>query len=287
MDSKIHIGSQRRLDVGSATREEVIHTELLPSLRNWGIRFCGLSEAREGFLFVRPVAAMRQVLACLGGTGVVWMDDEWKPCTAGMVYATVAGKPHAYRAVGSEPWRLVWVIYEPPVSPEEEPLAGEKENLLLSCDPGLLESAVRGLLSQNRTAPGDQACLNLWTELVHLHACRLCAPEQGDARLRRAWRIAETFPAETITLARLAKEACISQEHFRRICLKELGCTPMRHLLVRRLHQAAHQLRNTNLKVASIARICGFRSTAGFNAAFKKVYRVTPSGYRHAKPRKS
>jgi two-component system response regulator YesN len=51
-----------------------------------------------------------------------------------------------------------------------------------------------------------------------------------------------------------------------------------------RLERAAQLLSGDNLRVARIARLCGFASAQYFGRAFKQKYGKTPQAYRHHFP---
>ncbi|MDX2111218.1 MAG: AraC family transcriptional regulator [Verrucomicrobiota bacterium] len=270
---------EERRDVGHSTREWVISAETVPELNAFGIRFCGISYCRRGFNFNRPNPAIRQLLACTSGSGEVLLDGKWHPCEAGMCYATTHGVRHAYRCLIDEPWHLVWVMYNKPESAADKPLAGVEDNALVACDPNLLELAVQGLYKQS-TRASNAHLLGLWAELVHLHACDLVTALRGDPRLQRVWHQVDGEPSRRWTLSELADIACMSKEHFRRICLLELKTTPMQYVLRLRLRCAARQLMCSDSKIATIATNCGFGSTDGFSVAFRKEFHITPGAYR-------
>lgn len=96
--------------------------------------------------------------------------------------------------------------------------------------------------------------------------------EKVEVQLSRNW-----------TLAEIAKMACMSGEHLRRVCQKELGRSPMQHLTFLRLQQAQHLLSVTDDKVEFIAKACGFESVSTFSNTYKKWVGWRPSEQRSRK----
>ena len=82
------------------------------------------------------------------------------------------------------------------------------------------------------------------------------------------------------TLDELADIACLSGEHLRRLCRKELGRSPMQHLTHLRLQRARHLLSVTDDKVEVIARAVGFESAFTFSNTFNKWIGWRPSELR-------
>lgn len=63
--------------------------------------------------------------------------------------------------------------------------------------------------------------------------------------------------------------------------VKELtGHTPADYLLEARMQHAANKLLTTELSVAEIAYLSGFRKPSYFNQKFKERFQCTPSQYR-------
>ena len=82
------------------------------------------------------------------------------------------------------------------------------------------------------------------------------------------------------TLQKLADSVGASRsalaEHFSRI----VGVPPMQYLTRWRMQVAAHRLRDTQLKVSSVAHEVGYDSDEAFSRAFKRVVGVSPRDWR-------
>ncbi|MEY3896574.1 MAG: hypothetical protein RLZZ214_2094, partial [Verrucomicrobiota bacterium] len=109
---------------------------------------------------------------------------------------------------------------------------------------------------------------------------RFAQPHRSDDRLWRVWQRVETDLARAWTLDELAAIACLSGEHLRRLCRKELGRSPMQQLTHLRLHRARHLLSITDDKVEVIARAVGFESAFTFSNTFLKWIGWRPSEFR-------
>ena len=110
---------------------------------------------------------------------------------------------------------------------------------------------------------------------------KLCSPtRRSDERLRRLWEKVARNLAEDWSVATLAHEAHVSEEHFRRLCWKELGRSPMAHLTSLRVQTAKALLASTGDKQEYIAALVGYHSPIAFSRAFKRWVGCHPSEYR-------
>ncbi|QDZ02535.1 helix-turn-helix transcriptional regulator [Nitratireductor mangrovi] len=116
-------------------------------------------------------------------------------------------------------------------------------------------------------------------------ADRMKAPTAREERaVSAALQRIEADVAMEVSLAALAEEARLSRFHFLRVFRQVTGTTPYQYLLLRRLHRAAAALRHGRDGVAAIAYDAGFGDLSTFNRRFRRVFGVSPSTLRRAKP---
>ena len=85
------------------------------------------------------------------------------------------------------------------------------------------------------------------------------------------------------SLGDLSGAAFLSEEHLRRLCKKQLGRSPVQHLIFLRMQRASELLATTEDKIDTIAYEIGYASGAHFSNAFTKWVGVRPSEYREGK----
>jgi AraC family transcriptional regulator len=105
-------------------------------------------------------------------------------------------------------------------------------------------------------------------------------PSRDVIRMRRVYDYMRAHLGNPLTLAELAKVACVSRFHLIRMFKQVYGQTPHQCLLRLRLEEASRRLRSGDDDIAKIAADCGFGSPAHFAAAFRKHAGTTPSAYR-------
>lgn len=80
-----------------------------------------------------------------------------------------------------------------------------------------------------------------------------------------------------ISIEELARIANTSKYHFIRQFKETQGITPHQFVKQYRLNKAYQFLKNTDLSIGEVARMCAFISTSHFASDFKKQYNITPS----------
>jgi len=253
--------------IGRRTREWIVSPKACPALAGHGISLCGVSDAAFGFRFVRGKPPMTQLLACLCGEGRVWVGGNWLHCRPGQAYLTPPGAMHAYCAVRSSRWRLAWVHW---MAME---VAGPA---LVPMDAPALASAIDGLYRESISA-ADAAIMQTWATLVALLSQRAVGRLLVDARLQELWRAVDGRLGHAWTSDELSQELGVSSEHLRRLCVAQLGMSPMRYLTRLRMRRADSLLRTGAYAVEAVARLVGYRDPFAFSTAFRRQFGTPPS----------
>ena len=248
-----------------------------PLLAQHGIAHAGLMQAAPPFEIVRNHLSGTFLLACYEGEGTVLADDRWKRIRAGQACIQPPFVRNALKCLPGQPWKFAWVRYCE--SPETTPLVSSISPVIGDFDPTPLKAAIEGLNAEARDGK-NLAAMQQWSQLIHHYVLRFAQPHRGDCRLWRVWHGIEADLARDWTLLDLAALACMSEEHLRRICRKEIGRTPMQHLTFLRIQRARHLLSTTEDKVEVIAREVGFESAFTFSNTFKKWTGWRPSEHR-------
>ncbi|MEJ0037707.1 MAG: helix-turn-helix domain-containing protein [Gammaproteobacteria bacterium] len=151
----------------------------------------------------------------------------------------------------------------------------------------LLRTMLMGLLETGPLLRDEQGTLAI-TGAVQLLGLPRFAQESRIRDL--AWRaraalalIDAELPDHSLTASRVAAAQCISRRRLDQIVLSTLGTSVSAQIWLRRLNQAAADLRDARLMNRSVTQIAysvGFASAAHFTRAFKRHYRCTPLQWR-------
>lgn len=275
--------------LGKGTRYQVVRSDI-SDLRGWmqdgpvchmlsqhHISHCGVMNAAPPFEIVRANQSGTFMLACLDGEGVILADGQWKRIRAGQACLLPPFVMNALKCLPGKSWDFAWVRYRE--ARETRPIVSSISPVTGVYDAAPLKAAIEGLHAESAFA-NSPAALHHWSELVHHYVLRFAQPHTSDDRLWRVWQRVEANLARSWTLDELADIACMSGEHLRRLCRKELGRSPMQHLIYLRLQRARHLLSVTDDKVEVIAKAVGFESAFTFSNTFYKWIGWRPSEFR-------
>jgi AraC family transcriptional regulator len=105
-------------------------------------------------------------------------------------------------------------------------------------------------------------------------------PAKRDPRIRRATEYIEAHYAKDISLLDISRVAGLSPTHLTTLFQQETGQTPYSYVIDRRLKQAIHLLRKTNLPIAQVSYEAGFSDQQHMTRAFRSRLGRTPKAIR-------
>lgn len=233
--------------------------------------------ARPPFDVLRTNQNGTFMLTCLTGQGVVLTDGRWRTIKAGQACLLPPFVLNCLKCSDQQPWTFAWVRYRElkssiPIISNASPVVGD-------FDGSALKAAIEGLHAEATHGAGATA-LHHWTELIHHYVLRFARPHLKDERLWRMWQVVESDLKHPWNLKELAKIACMSDEHLRRLCHREIGRSPRQQLTFLRLQKAMHLLSTTGDKIEVISHEVGFESAFTFSNTFKKWIGWRPSEHR-------
>ena len=238
------------------------------------IVWLGLDTVYAPYSRVRLAPSGSFFLACLEGEGRIWLEGRWERVTAGSICLAPPRVLNAFHAVPRRRWTFAWVRYEEP--PGIRPLVGAGSPLRLRQGADEFARAISGLRAEWESAQ-DAALVHHWVSLIHGAALRLARPWRGSSRIAALWEKVERNLATDWKLSTLASECSLSAEHLRRVCRRELGRTPMEHVMYMRIQRAQDLLETTDDKLDVIAPQVGYRSASVFSRAFVRCVGLTPT----------
>jgi AraC-like DNA-binding protein len=99
-------------------------------------------------------------------------------------------------------------------------------------------------------------------------------------RLQDILALMQSSAEKPMSVATLARKACLSQGRFRQVFINSTGIPPKPYYDNLRLNKALSWLRNTDMKLANIASRLNYSSAFHFSRAFRKRFGRPPSEYR-------
>lgn len=102
----------------------------------------------------------------------------------------------------------------------------------------------------------------------------------ADDRIRQALALIRHNLEKRLDIATIAREVCMSKDHFIRTFKKEVGTTPNSYIIKKKMEMAQLLLLTTDNPVKSIAVQLGFADDSYFNKSFRRFSGMSPQQYR-------
>ncbi|MFM8378944.1 MAG: helix-turn-helix transcriptional regulator [Planctomycetia bacterium] len=275
--SDIHLNLAETTVDGSGSRLWSLACDDCPELAVHRIKRLGLADTAAPYSRVRVRPTGSFFMVCHEGRGQVLRDGRWQSSRKGVACLAPPRVLNAFHAVPNSRWLFAWIRYDEPE--HVRPLVSAGSPVRVKCDGEVLWRVVSGLRAEWEGGR-DPRLVHHWVALAHGEAKRIAQPWQVDERLWAVWKEVAADLAAEWTLESLAARFDASKEQFRRVCLRDLGRSPMQHLTSLRIERAQHLLSATDDKVESIARQVGFEDASVFSRAFKRWVGRSPKAYR-------
>lgn len=251
-----------------------------PAMEPKHIAHAGVMNAVHPFRVVRLFQSGTFMFASLSGRGEVLVDGRWVRVGPNEACLLPPFTANAIQAIRKGPdWKFCWVRYLE--SHGGNPLVSSKSPVKGAFDAAPLLHAVEGLHAEASKREPSAAQTHLWIELIHGYVTGFAQPAHGDPRLWRLWQQVEAQPGRAWTLPEMAAVASVSEEHLRRLCIKELGRSPGKHVTSLRIQHACHLLSTTDMKISAIASEVGYMSPFTFASTFRQWTGLQPSAHRN------
>ncbi|MFB9224200.1 helix-turn-helix transcriptional regulator [Paracoccus cavernae] len=165
--------------------------------------------------------------------------------------------------------------------------------LILGQDPAAgtgfdCEQFARAILQEREMgAVGNRIAILAYFRLLIIAIWRASHQEIAVSGFGSEAHLLENFRREVeihfrshLGIADYAERLGLSTSRLRRICLRNLGRTPLQLVHMRMLREAAAWLEHSGRGIAEIAQALGFADSAEFSHFFKRNTGVSPSGFR-------
>ena len=264
----------------SAGKSQKLDFSSTPLLGTRGILQAGVSTTPPPLRIDGRPQADALWMVCFNRPAMVSVRGAWQPYDAGT--ACLLKNPAAINIDPGDDsdWGYAFVCYTGNLGG----MGPERFNgsVCRAWQAGGLVQAIRGLHAE-ASGGNSPALVHHWVELIHGYVIGFSCPTKTDERVARAWRVISANLRRGWSVDDMAAAAMMSSEHFRRLCLKDLGCSPMRHLTTLRVEKAAELLSSTDSKIEAICEEVGYEYRSTFSNVFTKVLGVRPSAYRESK----
>ena len=245
---------------------------------------------REKFIYENNVYSQWFAIVLISGSYEVTMRGVCSVAHEGDVVVFPPGIPFVRRII--TPIKALYINFDWNGIADDESCFGE----LYPC--GRLEFSDRRRIAENlirlremenlRTSEtlalsGHYFC-DIWYEFCRNRAERIRngIPAITDSVTAQAVSFIDKNYGDSITIASLARRACMSHVGFTNHFAHHMSMPPIEYLTGVRMSNAVELLTSTDLPVADISRRCGYENPFYFSRIFRARMGMPPSEYRRA-----
>lgn len=252
-------------------------------LSQYHILHLGVAEMPAPFRIVRTNLGGSYFLASLAGEGRVMVDGRFVQSLPGHAFLLPPRTMQAFFTPHNKVWQFCWVRFQE--TSGQFPLARSHSPVLAKFNGAPLALAIEGLRAEC-VGNASPANVDNWLRVIHAYVTQFALPQRFHERLRSTWQMVEKALNEPWTITQLARECCVSEKQFQRLCRRELGRTPQQQLIWLRMRRASEMIIQGGHKVQAIAAAVGYQNPFVFSSTFKRVTGWSPSDYPKADSQK-
>ena len=282
------------VDNGLETIDRWLHTPTSVD-RLFGIWpvLAGTTQTQPAYRNSRRVIPHHSLHVILSGT-MYWSSSQ-APTEAilgpGDVFCLFPEVTHQYRAMPSDPPRMVFVAVDGPSAQDMVEHLGltREKPVLRGLDSARFLPHLNGLESAFTELPGRRALRP--TEFLMRFVGEIVAATQSQpsnpgqtASLERARKFMDTHWTEGIRIEDVADHAGLSRAYFTKSFTRTYDISPRDYLWRKRLEHAQVLLRSTDLLIGEIAESVGYSDVYSFSHSYRRRFGVAPSAERDAAP---
>ncbi len=227
--------------------------------------------------------------------GGPWVTSRLK---RGSLFLTTGGAPYEFRfrTLTPEPFEVTLVVLSLPLFNEAlaDVFGRDAAQARLSDLSGFEDPTLTSMLQQLRAEAVRRLASRVFVrgiaQAIAVHLARNYAALSDNARgdspslpgfkLRRITAWMADHRTEEFSLARLAKQAGLSEFHFNRLFKRATGVPPSQYQIKLRMDAARRLLRETKKSVITIANEVGYSTPSHFAQLFRKETGLSPTNYR-------
>lgn len=241
----------------------------------------GLYRCEPDWIWYVPAMNDFDIWMVLGGNG--WMDTGSETCTISRGDCFVFPPGMSLKAWHNpeKPLQVIAVHFEP-VSKDPVPFRLHRK----IPDPDLLHKLLGKSIRHSREGFHEKADYWLNAALTELEefdqSINRSSPGCYDARLSDICAQIKQAPEKNWTVARLAADCHLSNDHFCKMFKAFTGIPPVEYVINARIEDAQDCLLASSMNVSQIAARLGYSSVYFFSRQFKKKTGLSPREYRDA-----
>ena len=254
----------------------------LPERLNLRFHMCGTTYPHRNYVINRPSANICCIEYIVSGSGEVQIGDTHFSPRAGDTYFLVQGKDHFYASDRKDPWEKIWINLSGTFI---DCLAAQYGVQGIYHFPGLDTSDLLLKFQYYAARPDQENVCEKCTALVNdlfFRMSRAISVTKSPKRtpVQEMLAYIEQHETDAICIEQLANACQKSTSQAERLFRAELGVSPYRYVLNRKMDLACQLLTETGMSVKDIASYLSFEDEFYFSGLFRRKIGISPTQYR-------
>lgn len=125
-------------------------------------------------------------------------------------------------------------------------------------------------------------CADMFSSFRSIKAVKYSTKRELLRRVQHGKMFIEEHFRQSIDIATIARESCLSEFHFYRLFRTAYGCSPHQYIIQLRISYAKQQLSNSTYPISDIALRSGFSSIHSFSKSFREQTGFSPTQWRNS-----
>lgn len=224
------------------------------------------------------------LLYCLKGEGWIKINGKTIKLTPNTGYIIPKNTPHKYGSSQKEAWSIYWVHFSGSYAATfyDRFCIAKESAVNVFYDENRLE-ILKEIISLLEDTLSDER-----VELVHFKLMTffssLCYTTTLENNIKDKISLSISFMKtnleETLTIDKLANQACFSVSRYSELFKQKTGYSPIQYFIRLKIQKACEYLYFTNLNIKEICKKVGFEDPYYFSRMFKKQIGISPMQYK-------
>jgi AraC family transcriptional regulator len=125
-------------------------------------------------------------------------------------------------------------------------------------------------------------CADMFSVFRSIKAVKHSTKRELLRRVNNGKMFIQEHYTQSIDIATVARESCLSEFHFYRLFRTAYGCSPHQYIIQLRINYAKQQLAHSTYSISDIAMRSGFSSIHSFSKSFREQTGVSPTQWRNS-----
>ena len=252
---------------------------------------CGVQNCSNGHSYGPGVRDIYIIHFICEGKGTYSVDGKTYHLRKGDFFVIYPGTEVFYQADSENPWDYIWVGFQGIKSETYLGYAGiDREHVtghccntayMLSC---IQQMTLARVLTHYNELRRQAALLQIFASLIEQHHEQLTEGEQlhypHHVYIDQALDYVQTHISENIHIQDIANYIGIDRSYLSSIFKQNLGISPQKYLLNYRMEYACELLKDSKIKIATVANEVGYHDPLAFTKAFTGHMKQSPSQWR-------